>query len=274
MRTAGDPEVSVVIVAYRARDHVLRCLRSLENNADKSYEAIVVDDGSADGTAQAVREQFPDVTVVEKPVNEGLVAGRNSALPLIRGRLVLMLDSDTELRPGALSRLAAVLDSRPEVGLVGPRLVYPDGSLQLSCRRYPPLLLPFIRRGPYARLRPDASAHRWHMMMDDDHQSARPVVWVMGAAQMWRRSLPGLIGPYDRWLSSYGGEDQDWCMRVWAHGLEVRYVPEAEIMHVFQKVTRRSMYGRKSFRTLRDFYYLQWKHRRLRRDPRLSAALR
>lgn len=271
---AKNPEVSVVIVTFRAREHVLRCLGSLVAHADMPYEAIVVDDGSADGTAQAVRERFPDVTVVERPVNEGLVAGRNAALPLVRGRLVLMLDSDTEIRPGALSGLASVLDNHPEVGLVGPKLVYPDGSLQLSCRRYPPLLLPFLRRGPWARLRPDAAAHRRHMMMDDDHESARPVVWVMGAAQMWRHDLPAAIGLYDRWLSSYGGEDQDWCMRVWASGLEVRYVPEATIMHVFQKVTRRSMYGRKSFRTLRDFYYLQWKHRRLRRDPRLAGALR
>ena len=268
------PEVSVVIVTFRARDHVLRCLRSLEANADLAYEAIVVDDGSGDGTAQAVRDEFPTVTVVEQPSNQGLVAGRNTALPLVRGRLVLMLDSDTEVHPGALSTLAAVLDNCPEVGLVGPRLVYPDGSLQLSCRRYPPLLLPFLRRGPLARLQPNPRLHQRHMMMDDDHRSARPVVWVMGAAQMWRRDLPERIGRYDRWLSSYGGEDQDWCMRVWAGGQEVRYVPEAEIMHVFQKATRRSMYGRKSFRALRDFYYLQWKHRRLRRDPRLAPALR
>jgi len=259
------PDVSVVIVAFRARDYVLASLRSLQAHADMPYEAIVVDDGSSDGTA---------VTVVEKPQNEGLVAGRNTALPLVHGRVVLMLDSDTEILAGSLSRLAAVLDTRPEVGLVGPKLVYPDGTLQLSCRRYPPLLLPFLRRGPYARVNPDPQAHRRHMMADDDHGSQRPVVWLMGAAQMWRRDLPDRIGAYDHRLSSYGGEDQDWCMRVWSSGLEVRYVPEAEIMHVFQKATRRSMYGRKSLRTLRDFYYLQWKHRRLRGDPRLCAARR
>ncbi len=264
----------MVIVAFRARNYVLRCLRSLQANADLRYEAIVVDDGSGDGTAQVVRDQFPGVIVLEKPRNEGLVAGRNSALPLVRGRLVLMLDSDTEIRPGSMSTLAAVLDNRPEVGVVGPKLVYPDGSLQLSCRRFPPFLLPFLRRGPLARVCPDPPSHRWHMMTDFDHRTSRPVVSLMGAAQMWRRDLPSRIGVYDRWVSSYGGEDRDWCMRVWASGQEVWYVHDAEIMHVFQKVTRRSMYGRKAFRTLRDFYYLAWKHRRLRRDPRLAAAKR
>jgi GT2 family glycosyltransferase len=268
------PDVSVVVITWRARDHVLHCLESLRQHAGVDHEVIVVDDGSGDGTAEAVRAGYPEVRLVEKAVNEGLVAGRNDALPLVRGRLVMMLDSDTEVRPGALARLAEVLDRHPEVGLVGPRLVYPDGRLQLSCRRYPPLLLPVLRRGPYARFHHDPPAHRRHMMEDFDHASERPVVWVMGAAQMWRADLPARIGSYDHRVSSYGGEDQDWCLRVWAAGLEVRYVPEAEIVHVWQNVTHRSRYGRQSRRQLRDFYYLQWKHRALRADPRMAEARR
>jgi GT2 family glycosyltransferase len=267
-------EVSVVVVAWRAREHVLRCLRSLELHAGLSHEVIVVDDGSGDGTPEAVEAAFPAARVLAKTENEGLVAGRNSALALVRGRKVLMLDADTEIRPGALQRLAAALDSDDRVGLVGPRLVYPDGDLQLSCHRYPPLLLPLLRRGPLARLNPDPPAHRRHMMKDFDHASERPVVWVVGAAQMWRVGLPALIGHYDDRISSYGGEDIDWCLRVWAAGLEVRYVPDAEIVHHYQRVTRSRPFGRKAFRALRDWYYLQWKHRALRHDPRLTEAKR
>ncbi|MDQ3569401.1 MAG: glycosyltransferase family 2 protein [Actinomycetota bacterium] len=266
------PDVSAVVVAWRAREDVLRCLRSLERHAAVPYETIVVDDGSADGTPEAVRERFPHAKVLAKPVNEGLVAGRNDALPLVTGRLVLMLDSDTEVRPGALAALARVLDTRPEVGLVGPRLVFPDGELQLSCRRWPPLLLPLLRRGLYARINPDPRAHAWHLMKDFGHDHQRPVVWVAGAAQMWREDLPRRIGRYDSRLSSYGGEDMDWCMRVWRAGLEVQYVPEAEIVHVWQKMTNRRPFGRSSWRALRDFYYLQLKHARLRRDPVLREA--
>jgi GT2 family glycosyltransferase len=261
-------------VTWNARDEVLRCLASLAEHARLPHEAIVVDDGSDDGTPEAVREQFPDVRLVAKQVNEGLVAGRNDALPLVRGRFVLMLDSDTEVRPGSLEALAGVLDTKQEVGLVGPRLVGSEGELQLSCRRYPPLMIPLMRRGPYARLNPDPTAHRRHMMKDYDHATERPVVWVSGAAQMWRAELPAKIGPYDTRVSSYGGEDMDWCLRVWGAGLEVRYVPQAEIVHAWQQVTRRNLYGRKSFRALRDWYYLQWKHRRLRRSPRLAEANR
>ncbi len=265
--------MSVVIVAWRSRDDVLQCLDSLRENAGMAYEAIVVDDGSGDGTPEAVREHHPDARMVAKLVNEGLVAGRNAALPLIRGRLVLMLDADTVVRPDALPALARVLDENPCVGLVGPKLVGADGELHLSCRRYPALALPILRRGPYARINDDPPVHRRHMMKDYGHDHERPVAWVQGAAQMWRADLPALIGQYDRRVSSYGGEDMDWCFRVWRAGLEVRYVPEATVVHLWQQMTRRSLYGRKSWRAFSDFYYLQWKHRRLRRDPRLAEAL-
>jgi GT2 family glycosyltransferase len=267
------PDVSVVIVAYRARDYVLACLEALGENAGVPHEAIVVDDGSGDGTPEAVRERFPEAVVVAKPRNEGLCAGRNSALERIRGRHVLMIDSDTKVRPGAIARLSQVLDENPEVGLVGPKLVNPDGSVQLSCRRWPSVLIPVLRRGPYARINPEPAAHRHHMMMDFDFSTERPVVAVMGAAQMWRADLPALIGRYDERISSYGGEDVDWCLRVWRAGLEVRYVPDAVIEHEWQHVVRRQGVSRHSLIALRDFYYLQLKHRRLRRDPRLREAL-
>jgi len=267
-----DPAVSVVIVAWRARADVLNCLRSLERHAGVEFEAIVVDDGSGDGTPDAVRADFPMARVVAKPTNEGLVAGRNSALPLIRGRFVLMLDADTELRPGAVPTMAALLAEHPEVGLVGPRLVAPDGEVQPSCRRYPRPFYPLVRRGPLARLLPESSSSRRYWMEDYDHASERPVASVLGAAQMWRAELPTRIGEYDRRLSSYGGEDLDWCHRVWAAGLEVRYAPQAEIVHRWQRVTRQSPYSGKSFRQLWDYYYLQWKHRHLRQAPALLRA--
>ena len=268
-----QPSVSVVIVAWRAREDVLRCLESLRRDAGVDYQAIVVDDGSGDGTPEAVRERYPEAEVVAKERNEGLVAGRNDALPLVRGRYVLMLDADTEVHPGAIPALVEALE-RPGVGLVGPKLLYEDGSLQLSCRRWPPFLVPVLRRGPLARLVREPEVHRRHLMMDFDHETDRPVVWVAGAAQMWRADLPLRIGLYDRHVSSYGGEDLDWCLRVWAAGLEVRYSPQAVITHRWQQVTRQKQFSRKSLRALRDWYYLQWKHRRLRRSPRLREANR
>jgi GT2 family glycosyltransferase len=109
------------------------------------------------------------------------------------------------------------------------------------------------------------------MMADWDHTAQRPVVYVLGAAQMWRTDLAERLGPYDVRLPA-DGEDIDWCMRVWEAGLEVHCVPEAVIVHHYQRVARQTAYSRKGLRALRDWYYFQWKHRSLRRDPRLARA--
>ncbi len=269
---AAEPVVSVVIVSFQARDYVLRCLDSLTRFVEAQHEAIVVDDGSTDGTAEAVRGRFPEVRVIAKRRNEGLVSGRNSALEMVRGRFVLMLDSDTEVRAGAVESLLEALERDEGVGLVAPKLVYPSGELQLSARRYPPLFMPLMRRGPIARFNPDPEAHRRHLMKDFDHATERPVVWAAGAAQMWRADLPQRIGRFDPRVSSYGGEDLDWCLRVWEAGLEVRYVPRAVVVHDWQHVIGERRRSRARWRALRDWYYLQWKHRKLRNDPRLARA--
>jgi len=267
------PAVSIVVVSWRDRENVLACLASIAEHVTTSHEVIVVDDGSGDGTPETVRERFPAAVVAARPFNGGLVAGRNDGVKLATGRYVLMLDSDTQVRPGAVEALVDLLDGDPRVGLAGPRLVGRDGELQLSCRRWPPFWIPFLRRGPYARfVDDDPPVHRRHLMKDFDHARRRPVVWVSGAAQIWRRELVERVGPYDRRVSSYGGEDLDWCLRVWAAGLEVHYEPRAEVVHAWQAVTRRNPYSRKSFRALADWYYLQAKHRRLRADPRLAEA--
>ena len=265
-------EVSVVVVAWRARDDVLRCLASLRERrraaARGDRRRRRVGGRHARGGPRALPRapgRWPSRS------NEGLVAGRNDALPA-RARPAR---ADARLRHRGPARRGRGARRRcstgePEVGLVGAEAGRPRRELQLSCRRYPPLLIPFMRRGPYARLNPDPAAHRRHLMKDFDHASERPVVWVSGAAQMWRADLPRP----DRALRR---------ARLLLRRRGPRLVParlgrrargalraRAEIVHDWQQVTRRNLYGRKSFRALRDWYYLQWKHRRLRRDPRLG----
>ena len=267
------PALSVVVVAFRAREDVLACLASLRDHAGIDHEVVVVDDGSGDGTPEAVAAAFPDARVVALAENGGLPRGRNAALDVVRGEKVLMLDADTLVRPGALPALVAALDDDPSAGIVAPKLLDPAGGVQLSCRRWPPLLIPVLRRGPYAKwVDDDPPVHRRHLMKDFGHDHRRPVVWVQGAAQMWRADLPERLGRYDERVSSYGGEDLDWCLRTWAAGLRVVYVPEAEVVHVEQAVNKQQEFGKKARRALRDWLYLQAKHRRLRRDPRLAAA--
>jgi GT2 family glycosyltransferase len=153
------------------------------------------------------------------------------------------------------------LDAHPAVGLVGPRLVNPDGSLQLSCRTFPPARLPFLRRPPLSRVFEHRRTVNRHLMRDFDHATPRAVDWVMGACQCYTAAMLDAVGRYDERIFSHGGEDTDWCLRVWQAGSEVHYVPSAEVVHAYSHLSRRRPFSRPGRRAVVDYFYMQWKHR-------------
>lgn len=258
---ADAPDVSVCVVAWNAAGHLAACLDALPAAfRTRSHEVLVVDNGSTDDTATVLRER-PHAVVLRNPGNLGITPARNQALDRARGRVILMLDADTIPLPGSVDRLVGYLDEHPEVGVVGARLLDPDGTIQLSCRRRPPLLLPFLRRAPLDRVFEHRRTVNRHLMREFDHGSARPVDWLMGACQGFRAELPARIGRYDERIFSHGGEDCDWCLRAWAAGLEVHYVPEAEVVHAYQHFTRSNPLSKQSLRTVTDFPYMWAKHR-------------
>jgi GT2 family glycosyltransferase len=221
-----------------------------------------VDNASRDGTAAAVRDVFPEVRLIEAPKNYG-DAGRNLALREASGRYRMFLDSDAELTEGALQTLVESIDSKPDVGLVAPRLVYPDGGLQLSARRFPPLLLPFLRRPPLGRLLAGSRAVSRHLMEDDPHDRVREVEYVLGACQLFSARAQGAVGEID-WQTYYGHFDADWCFRIRLAGLKVLYIPHATVVHRYRRLTAKHPVSGRSLRFLIDFYRYQWKWRRHR----------
>jgi len=258
----GAPvEVSVCVVSWNGRRHLERLLPALPAAAgDLAIEVIVVDNGSVDGTAELL-ESHPEVVAITNRENRGITRARNQALLARVGRIVLMLDADTVPCAGSIAALVAYLDERPEVGLVGAQLLNPDGSIQESCRTVPPATLPFLRRPPLDRLFEGSDLVGRHLMRDFDHATARPVDWVMGACQCYRSDLLPALGVYDERIFSHGGEDTDWCLRVWEAGLEVHYVPAARVQHEYGHFTRKNPFTKQAFRALTDYYLMLWKHR-------------
>lgn len=262
---AGPAGVCVCILAWNAGSDLARCLDALPTAAGgHRLQVVVVDNGSVDDTA-AVLAAHPDVEVIRNPRNVGITAGRNQAVALVHEPIVVMFDADTVPGPGSIAVMAAYLADHPNVGLVGPKLLDPDGSLQPSARTVPPVLLPFLRRPPLSRWFEHSRTVDRHLMRGIDLDRPRPVDWVLGACQCYPARLLPLLGPYDERIFSHGGEDTDWCLRVWKAGFEVHHLPEAEVTHVYGHFTRRHPFSRQSRRGLRDFYYMLWKHRRLRR---------
>ena len=258
-------DVSACIVAWNSATDLEACLDALPAAAgDLALQVVVVDNGSRDGTDRLLsRREGLDVIVNER--NRGLTVGRNQAIRRVVGRAVVMLDADTVPRPGSLEAMVRYLDDHPTVGLVGPKLLNPDGTVQLSCRRMPPALLPFLRRPPLDRWFEGSAWIDRHLMRDFDHGRARAVDWVLGACQCYRAELIPLLGDYDERIFSHGGEDRDWCVRVWKAGYEVHYVPQAEVVHAYGHFTRKRPFSKQALRALTDFYYGLWKHRDVRR---------
>lgn len=226
-----EPEVSVCIVTWNVAADLRACLQSLRvQQGSPSTEVIVVDNASADNTVQMLRDEFPEVTALRNTENLGFAAATNQALARARGRYLMMLNPDTVLPADALSRMVQVADDNPRAGIVAPRLVYPDGSLQYSCRRFPTITAAIFRNTILGALFPGARAAADYVMADWDHASAREVDWASGAAIAIRRELYQRIGPLDEGFR-WGSEDVDYCLRAHQAGWGVLYTPEPVIVH-------------------------------------------
>ena len=226
---------------------------------------IYVDNASTDGTLEWLTATWPSVRVVALTRNRFGIA-REHGLRLVRGRHTMFLDSDAQLTPGALETMVDALDAHPEWGMVGPKLVYDDGTLQLSCRRYPPLALPFLRRPPLDRYFDDGKTVRHHLMADDDHGHARPVLYVISACQLFRTDLARKAGPCDERALAWGWEDTDWCLRIRDAGGEIVYLPSATVIHTYRRLTAAKPVSTDALKQLRAHARFQLKYLRRRHE--------
>ena len=221
------PAISAVIVSYNTRELLLQCLESLRVFSG-ALETIVVDNDSADGSASAVRERRPDVRLIASPQNLGFSKANNLGLQAATAPYLLVLNSDAAVRAGTLETLAEILDTRPDVGLVGPRTVGADGRCQVS---FGPDLTPWNewrqRKLVLAVKRRDAAAlRRLEAMAAAEHEPA----WISGSCFLARRDLLLRLGGFDEGFFLYE-EDVDLCVRVRKAGFRVLFTPRAEIVH-------------------------------------------
>jgi GT2 family glycosyltransferase len=261
--TAPAYDITVIVVAHDVREEVLACLDALRAHRDGlALQVLVVDNASEDGTLEAVVQQHPEAEVLRVDHNAGMVS-RNAGLAEARGRYVMFLDSDAAVTAGALRRMTDFLDTHPRVGLVGPRLTYRDGSLQLSARRYPPALLPILRRPPLGRFFEDGPTIRHHLMADDAHDAPRRVEYVLGACQFFRSDVIARVGGTDRRIW-YGHDDADWCFAIREAGWDVAYLPDAVVVHDYRRSSASKPVSWRAVRQLQAHLHFQvkWLRRR------------
>jgi N-acetylglucosaminyl-diphospho-decaprenol L-rhamnosyltransferase len=222
--------LAVVIINYNTRDHLRRCLDSL-GDAGRA-ELVVVDDGSSDGSVAMVREEYPHVRCVANGATaSGYGAAANRGVGASQAPYVLLLNSDTILPPGAIATLSCYLDRHPRVGIAGPRLANPDGSLQVSTFPYPEPMHMLIRETSLLHLVGLLPVVRDYYLLTWPHDGERNVPWVLGAALLIRREAFEAVGGFDAGFYMYS-EEVDLCYRVARAGWQVRFTPEATIVHV------------------------------------------
>lgn len=258
------PDVSVIVIAHDVLHELRSCLPNVRDMAGSlTIETILVDNGSTDGTADAVERDMPWVEVIRLTTNEGLPA-RNHGLRRARGRYRMFIDSDALLTEGALETMVGLLEARPSVGLVGPRLVYPSGELQLSPRRFPPVLLPALRlpglRG-FFESRPVIARH---LMAGEPHEHRRRAEYVLGACQVFRAEAQRDAGEIDQRIW-FGHDDADWCFQMRRAGWEVVYEPAAVVIHDYRQTSRSRPLSKHNLRFVRAHFHFQrkwWSQRR------------
>ncbi len=225
-------DVSVVIVGYNSRDDLPVALDSLrEHTAGVSYDVTVVDNASRDGTAQLIEREYPWVRLIARGANIGLSGAGNEGAAASGGEFIVALNPDVRFDHDVLGPLAAYLRAHPDAGVVAPKLLNPDGTLQLSCRAFPGYSTAlFNRYSLLTRLLPGNRFSRRYLMAGFDHASRRDVDWVSGAAMMFPRALFERLGGWDAGVFMFN-EDVDFCRRVHDAGFRVVYMPEVWLYH-------------------------------------------
>lgn len=250
----------VVVVNFNTRSHLRACLEDVA--AGQPNEIVVVDNASSDGSVEMVRNEFPDVALVENSVNPGYGAGANRGIAACSSEYVLLLNSDTRIRRGELSALASYLDQNPRVAVAGPRLLNADGTLQPSSYPHPTPLFVFMEESTLGRWIRYVPYAKEHYLRTWSHSHSKSVPWVLGAALAIRRSAFETVGGFDESFFLYW-EEIDLCQRLRESGWKIHFTPLATLTHIGGASTgpRGGEMTRQLFNSAAHFYrrhYSRW----------------
>jgi GT2 family glycosyltransferase len=225
-------DVSILIVSYNGRDYLRRCLASIyEHTRNIQFEVVVLDNASQDGTPDMVSSEFPQVTLVRRSANAGFARGVNEAIGHARGEALFLLNPDSEITTNLLPPMLDYLHAHPDIGILAPKLLDADGTLQLSCRAFPSFGTALFNRYSMAtKFFRNNRLSRRYLMTDFDHTHIADVDWVSGACWLLSRRAYEAIGALDE-AYFWSIEDVDYCQRTHRAGLRVVYFPEGAVIH-------------------------------------------
>jgi GT2 family glycosyltransferase len=230
--------ITLVVVHYRTREPLSRLIASLHAARPEAVRELILVNNSGEALDDLAATSGLPTRIVTPGSNVGYARGVNLGIRAATEADVLVLNPDIQVEPGSVEALLRCAAARPRAGIVAPKLVHPDGTLQLSARRFytgRTLLLRRLPLGPWAQR---SRAVRDHLLADWDHDETRAVDWVLGAALFVRREAMRDVGLMDERYFLYF-EDVDWCQRMWRHGYEVVYCADARMVHEHRRSSAR-----------------------------------
>jgi len=261
-------KLSIVVVNWNTREFLLAALESIRRKPpDAEYEIIVVDNGSTDGSAEGVSQQYSDVRLIANKENIGYARGNNQGIKASRGEYVLLLNPDVVIPEGALNRAVNIMEAEPEVGVLAARLVHPDGRVQQSVRGFPSPWSVFCDVMGLSRLFPRSRLLASYRMPWFDYGRRSDVEQPMGTFLMIRRSVLETVGLLDERFPIFFN-DVDWCYRARRAGCRIVYDPSVTVIHYGGASTRlvapaMAWESRRGLLTYLAKHYPGWRHRPL-----------
>jgi hypothetical protein len=262
-------DLGIVVVSYCTRELLRDCLHSVyASRGPFSFEVCVVDNASSDASADMVAKEFPETTLIANKQNVGYPAANNQGLRALgfggsgrdngradAPRFALLLNSDTEIPPDALRTMLDFMARHPQAGIAGPKLVRPDGSLDLACRRsFPTPEISFYRMTGLSRLFPNSPRFGRYNLTYLDPDDLTEVDSVVGAFMLVRREAIADAGLLDETFFMYG-EDLDWAYRIKEAGWKVYYNPTVTVLHVKRASTRLNPRAQVEFYRAMEIFY-------------------
>lgn len=230
-------DISIIIVNYHMKARIQTCLASLHTeiaNTTRSVHIVIIDNSqNADGIQEWLTQTYPTVHYINPHQNVGFGKATNIGIASCDASYYFVLNPDTEClkEQKTLERLYAFMEKEKKVGMVGPKIVYPDGSLQYSCYRFPTLFQPFYSRTSLGKKGKGKKIADHFLMKEFDHEKTIPVDWIMGSAMFVRKQAIDDVGVFDDRYFMYA-EDADWCRRMWEAHWPVYYVHDIVLSHI------------------------------------------
>jgi GT2 family glycosyltransferase len=226
-------DISVIIINYNTFELTCNCISSIHKKSHGvSYEIIIVDNASTEVDADRFKEQFPDIILVKNDHNQGFAKGNNEGLKKARGKYVLLLNSDAQLKNDALAICRDFLDKNPAVGPVTAKLIFPDGRVQHNCQRFPSIRVKLFELLRLQKFFPTRISGRILLGFFFKYDEVVFPDWIWGTFFMFKRSIVNELP--DRKLADeffMYVEDMQWCMEFRRLGYRIAFVPKAEVIH-------------------------------------------